>query len=557
LNPTSSSSRVQAGLCVGAAVLLGGAWLLFGTPIRVRWIVARGSTPAPADASRAAADELRAMGAGARPVLAGLLEDSTTAWPKKAWVASVLLRAPFFDRPAVERALGSPLKPVARAAAFALLEGEEFLEQGGGNSFGEAAARAEEAKPAAVPRSPVAAFDPAVAVPVLVDWIADGADPDARFAALLLGKVPPGDPRVRDALLGAVEDVPRFFGKGSAVEQGRRKLLVVDAMQSLLPFAREDPETATRVAKVVAWIEESGNAERGWDIEAYGLRLFEVARGRGVDPALLRSLAKSANVIVRMRLAHTLEAANGAEAREILRDLLGDEAFQVRRAAIHTLRKRQDPMILDLLEYLVEDSSIYCRSDVVRAVGELRGVAPEKCKAALPILVACLEDPWPGPGLDPSHPRAVSFAADRADVVQGAALSLYMITYQSPGFLIPAKDGGKPEMAILDDRKRASIAAGLAADPARRRAVVDEWRRTVAPWPETKRVPALVQRLEDRDPEGVLRACRELRRVTGESLSIPEALLAPGRDDTDARNLIREMRRKGEWTKVVDAWKAR
>ncbi len=556
MNP--SSARVQAVFAVGLAVVLGGAWLLLGTPVRVRWIVARGAPPAPAHAAAKAADELRAMGTKARPALAGILEDGSTGWARKAWVASVLLRAPYFDHGIVEAALRSPHRPTARAAAFALMNGEEFLVRGGAESFGEAVARAESPRTVPAGRAPVETWDATPAIPVLVDWIGDAADPDAVYAALLLGKYPPVDRRVRDALLGAVEEMPRILGKDAGPEAGRRKLVVVDALQALLAWAREDVETASRVAKVVAWIEESGNTDTGWDIQTYGLRLFEVARGRGVDPGLLGSLAKSRNSIVRQRLAHTLESATGAETGVLLQELLRDEVPTVRRAAIHTLRKRKDPLLLDLLDYLVEDAHIYCRADTLKSVGELRGVAPDRVREALPVLVSCLEDPWPGPPVDPASPLAPYFAGARAEVVEGSALSLYMITFQCPGFLLPpAEKGGRPELAILDNRKRADIAASLAADPARRKAVADEWHAVVRVREEKERIPALVQRLEDRDPENVLRAARELHRLTKESTGFPESILVQGKDDTDARNTIRDLRKKGEWRKVADAWKAK
>jgi hypothetical protein len=555
LNP--SSARVQAGIAAGLAVVLGGAWLLFGTPVRVRWIVARGAPPAPAHASATAADDLRTLGSAARAPLASLFLAEATPFSRKAWVASVLLRAPFYEHAVVEGALASPHKPTARAAAFALMDGEEFLARGGAGSFQEAVARVTDGKGVTAKNAPLETWDPAPAIPVLVEWIRDGSDPDAAYAALLLGKIPPGDKRVRDALLGAVEEAPGFLGKDAGPDAGRRKIVVVDALQSLLAWAKDDPETAARVAKVVAWIEESGNGDAAWDIQTYGLRLFEVARGRGVDPALLRTLSKSRNSIVRQRLAHTLENTAGAVTGELLRELVGDEVPTVRRAAIYTLRKRKDPMLLDLLPYLLEDAHIYCRADTLKSVGELRGVVPDRIRSVVPVLVACLEDPWPGPPIDPASPLAPYFAGARAEVVEGAAISLYMITFQCPGFVIPAPDGGKPELAILDNRKRSDIAGALSADPAKRKEVADEWHRTVPAWPETNRVPALVQRLEDRDPECILRACRELARITKETTGIPESLLVQGKDDTAARNVIREMRKKGEWAKVVEGWKAK
>ncbi len=554
-----AASRTQAVVAVGVAAALVASWLLLGTPLQVRWIVARGAPPAPPEASARAATELRSMGADARPTLLSILLDGSTSRAQKSWTAGVLLRTPFFAQAEVEKALASPDKTTARAAVFALMEGDD------NENFEDSAARAEGQvqttglppgggrpgqRPGDRPRAagaPAEAWDPAPAVPVLVAWLADRDDLDAQYAALLLGKIPPGDVRVRDALLAAVEEVPTILKAGAAPGLGRRKFVVVDALQALLPWARDDPETAARVAKVVAWIEDNGLSDKDWDLMTYSLRLFEVARGRGVDPALLVRLSRTKNAIVRMKLCHTLENVNGPQTGPILRDLLGDDSPTVRRAAIYTLRKRQDPLLLDLMPYVVEDSYVYCRADALRFVGDLMNVAPEKCRTLIPLLVACIDDPWPGRHLDPASPVAAAFENARADIVEGCALSLYKVSGVAPGF---GRD------AILDWKKRGDIAQALVADPARRkREVVDEWRKSTPAWPESKRVAPLAEHLGDRDFDNRLRACRELARITGDRTGFPEEVFKEG-DDTAARNSLRDLgKKKDEWQKVLDSWK--
>ena len=56
----TSPARLQAALALGFAALLWAAWALFGTPMKVRWIVARGAPPAKGMASDAAIEEIRA-----------------------------------------------------------------------------------------------------------------------------------------------------------------------------------------------------------------------------------------------------------------------------------------------------------------------------------------------------------------------------------------------------------------------------------------------------------------------------------------------------------------
>jgi hypothetical protein len=534
----NSSAKIQAGVAVGLAVVLWAAWSAFGTPVRIRWLVARGAPPATEEASLSSAEAIRGMGVAARPSLLAVLRDDSSSRARKSWVASLLLRSPFFAQPAVEEALASPHGPTARAAAFALLDGDEA------ESFEMAAIRAGSGKEVRARTAPLVPWDPAPAVPVLVEWLADHADREARLAARLLGKVPPGDPRVKEALLKAVEEVPSIFAPGAAEDLAARKFLVVDCIQALLAWAPQDVDVVARVSKMVAWIEANGHSEDAWDLQAYGMKLFELSRGRGVDPALLTGLARSRIVVVRQKLANTLETIPGTAAREILRDLLGDESYAVRRSAVLTLMRRKDLLVLEEAPYLIEDSYPYVRVDTLRAAGELRGIAPDGGKAMLPILVSCLEDPLPG--VAPTT-FVTLWEGSKADIVERAALSLQQIAQRCPGF-----EGD----AIFDQRKREATAKALAEDAAKRRAVVEEWRKTVPARPESNRIAPLVRRLEDRDFENVLRAVRELVRLTGDATGFPPASLQVTTDDTPARNALRDARKGPDWAKTMEHWKA-
>ncbi len=538
-----SSAKVQAAIVLGLAALLWGAWALYGLPLRVRWLVAGGAPPAARKASAEAAERIRSLGVEARPVLLDLF-CAPGPRSRKAWVASVLLRAPYFDQGEIEKGLASPDAATARAAAFALLDGEEA-----DPSF---EASASEAEAPAVPRKPSEkpgpAWDPSPAVPVLTAWLADRADPEARHAARLLGRVPAGDPRRREALLAMVEEAREILAPGAPPAMRLRKAALVDALQALLNEVRSDPSVAERVAKVVAWVEDQGLSEEGWDLEFYGLRLIELARGQGVPEGLLTRLAGNPNALVRQRLAGALEAVPGEEAAGILERLAGDEVAVVRRGASLALLKRKDPRVLRLAPWLLEDSYIYVRSDILKAVGEVRGADPEGARAAVPLLVACLEDPWPGQGPAPDTPQARMLEDGKAQVVEEAVLSLHRITRSSPGF----------EVGELEDwKKRAEICRALAADPARRKAVADEWRKTVAPWPPEKRIPPLVRRLGEADPENVVRAMRELARLTGDSTGFPPAALRPAGDDVEARDSVREWRKTPGFQTTLDHWKAK
>lgn len=535
-----TTGRRQAAAALALALLLWGGWALFGLPLKVRWLVSRGAPPAPAPAGEAAAGDLRALGIAAREPLVALLHGSGSRM-RKAWVASLLLRAPFFAQETVEKALASADPSTARAAAFALLDGEED-----GRSFEHAVGEALAPRPGSPARAPLVAWDPAPAVPVLADWLADRGDPEARFAARLLGKVPPGDGRVREALLGVVEEVPSILDPAAPPDLQLRKMVVVDALQSLLGWARRDPDVMARVTKVVAWIEDRGLSDAGWDLQAYALGLVEVSMGRGVDPSLLEKLSRSQSPIVRQRLANALETVTGEAAGRILEDLLGDESPTVRRSAVLTLRKRKDPRILALAPRLVEDSYVYVRSDTLRTIGELTGVDPEGCRAALPLLVSCLGEPWPGEPAAPGSPLFQFLESGKAEVVEAAAQSLYMITRKSPGF-------GKGE--ILDAARRTEICRALAADPERRRAVVEEWGATVEPYPgETRRAALRAKVLADRDPENVVRAMRELARLGVSTEGFPPEALERKDDDSAARNAVREWWKTGAREALREAW---
>lgn len=538
-----SSAKFQAACAAVTALLLAGGWALFGTGLRVRWLVTRGAPPAKGEPAAKALADIRALGLEARPALLGILHGSGTR-ARRSWVAGALLRGPFFDSAEVEKALGSPDVRTARAAAFALMDGDS-----GAVSFEETASKVEmspwKGGPSASPRD---AWDPAPAIPVLVEWLADRADIEARHAARLLGRIPPGDDRVKEALLKCVEEVPNLAAAGAPVAVQVRKSVAVDCLQSLLAWARDHEDVPARVSKVLLWIEKEEKSETQWDIESYALRLLEVARGNGVDPAVLEAVAHSKNPIVRQTLANVLETMRWEGTGGLLKELLRDEAWQVRRAAVLTLRKRTDPLLLELAPWIVEDSMIFVRGDCLRALGELNGVSPKGCRDALPLLVSCLEEPWPGPEPGPGAPLAPYIASAKAEVVEGCAVSLYRIARSAPGF---GEDG------INDMKKRFEISRRLAGSAEERKKVVAEWRKSVPARKEADRVPHLARRLEDRDPANVVRAAKELKRITGDATGFPKEVLEGPEDETAARNAVREARKKGEWEKTVAYWRKR
>ncbi len=545
---TKSPAKIQAALALGFALLLWIAWSLFGTPLRVRWIVARGAPPAGGEASDAALEEIRAVGFPARSALLSILEgDGSRA--RKSWVASALLRAPFFASAEVEKAVSSPVLSTRRAAVFSLMRGEDLRE-----SFEASTARIQPGGEALGKGRPRAEWDPGPAVPLLLEWLADAGDPEARFAARLLGTLPPGDDRVREALLRVVEETKDILGPGAGGERQLRKFVVVDSMQALLPWAKEDPSVVERVSKVVAWIDEEKLSDAGWDLQAYALGLVEVSRGKGLDPSLLMRLAKSPSPVLRQRLAGVIEKIPGSEGIAVLEYLVHDETATVRRSAALTFMKRLEPRILDLAPVLVEDCYIYVRSDALRAIGALRAAEPARCRALLPLLVSCIEEPWQGETAAEGTPMATFQREGRVDVVEAASLSLWQLASMAPGF--QRKDpAGKAVNDIFDWRQRSSVARRIAEEPAFRATVVEEWRRTVPPRPEGERVRALVRRLlEDRDPENAVRAMRELKRLTGDDASFPPAAMTRKDDDAEARNAVREWWKQGGREKAREHW---
>ena len=85
-------ARIQAAAAVAGAVALWCAWALWGTPVKVRWLVARGAPPAAPEAGESAAAGIRAVGVPARPVLLSVLQDGSSSRARKSWVAALLLR---------------------------------------------------------------------------------------------------------------------------------------------------------------------------------------------------------------------------------------------------------------------------------------------------------------------------------------------------------------------------------------------------------------------------------------------------------------------------------
>jgi HEAT repeat protein len=247
-----------------------------------------------------------------------------------------------------------------------------------------------------------------------------------------------------------------------------------------------------------------------------------------------------------MKVAGALETFPGNAPTVVLERLCGDEGPTVRRSAVRALRKRKDPLLLDLLPYLVEDSLVWVRSEALRSVGELTGVDPEGCRNAVPLIVSCFETPWPGEAPDPTSSAAQSWDAARTDVIEACALSLNRVAGRAYGF--------RPE-ELLDWKRRAQVASALAADDALRAKAVARWRESYAPWPEEKRIPPLVKRLDDRDPDCVLRAMRELARLTKDTTGFPAGVLERSGDDTPNRNLIREWAKGPEKAKCLEHWR--
>ena len=527
----NSRARVQAAVAIALAAALWGGWALLGTPIRVRWLVASGAPPAPEDAQARALEGIRAVGFPAKPALVGVLEDGSSSRGRKTWVAAILLREPFFARADVERALASPEPRVARAAAAALVSRVAPDATAGGTTT--------------APRAAEPVWDPAPAVPVLAAWLADREDPEAAIAARLLGDLPPATKGAKEALLAVLDEIPAYAEPGASGAGRERKIALATALKALLPWAPTDPDVCARVVPLLARFAAPGADDFDWDLVDSGLDLVEAARGRGVEEPLMEALSRHPAVPVRMKVAGALVAFPGTWPSRILERLAGDEAPQTRRSAVRSLRKRKDPLLLDLLPYLVEDSLVWVRSEALLSVGELIGVAPERCRAAVPLLVSCFEEPWVGLAPDPGSPAAQAWAAARTDVVESCALALNRVTGRAHGF--------RPE-ELLDWKRRAQVAGELASDDALRAKAVAEWRESYAPWPDSKRIPPLVKRLDDRDPDCVLRAMRELKRLTGDETGFPAGVLDRTGDDTPNRNLLREWMKSPDKAKCLEHW---
>ncbi len=526
-----------AWIALGAAVLLGGAYAVFRTPLRVWWIALRGAPPASTEAREAAAADLRALGPEVRGSLLGLLRAPGGSRAKKSWIAEVLLREPFFARKQVEDCLASPDPATARGAAFALMEGVEDEED-----VRPVVVTPGLPRPRPVRREPT--WDPTPAIPVLVDWLRDRADLDARHAAALLGRVPRGDARVPEALLAAVEELPSLVGPGAGDLQ-LRKFAVMSALQSLHLHAK-DPQVVSRVCKVVAWLEKSGLADAGWDVEREALTLIERSGGNGVDFDLLQALARSRSNIVRQRLAGVLGDVQGPGVVEAIRELLRDESEVVRRAALTSMKDRRDRRLFDLVPYLLEDSYVFIRSDALRHVGDLCPVDPERARTLVPLLVAALEEPWPGGRPGDRNPM---LRGGRAEVIANAAFSLHLLTRRHPGF--------EESEFGTDWKGMQKKCESLASDPAARAKIVEEWRTTVPPVPPEARVAPLVQHLEDRSPANIVRAMKELKRITGASEGFPPEVLEDVPDETGARNAVRAWMKTPGCAETIEKWKRR
>ncbi len=532
------SARRQAIWILSAAAVAAVGYAFLRVPLRVQWLVARGAPPADEARSREAADALAAMGPAAGDALRAVFLARGTTWDRRAWVASRLLRAPFYAREEVAAALTAGPPQAARAAAYALLGGERSA------GFGETLGDVHRSRSGlAPPARDSAAWDPAPAVPVLLEWVADGDDPGAGIAARLLGRIPPGNPAIPEALLKVVEEAPALLASSPVtVEVGLRKLVIVDCIQALLRYAPDHPDVVRRICRVVAALGDEGTEERGWDIRRYSLDLLELSRGRGMDFDAVLPLAEGPNRILRQKLASMLGEVRGPVGPTLLR-LAADESPMVRRNAVASLALRKDRDLLLQVPYLVEDSFIFLRADAIRHAGDIHGVDPGLARALLPLLVSCLEEPWPGDPI-PTYPGQRDPGS--VEVMSSAMLTLKRLTGLHHGFA--------EENEIADPRRRDALAKRMLEEPALREEILAKWREVAPPRPATERLPYLVEHLSDRDPENVLRAMRELQRLTGRSDGFPPEALRMTGDDTDARNAIRTWMGSGR-SKALETWK--
>jgi hypothetical protein len=160
--------------------------------------------------------------------------------------------------------------------------------------------------------------------------------------------------------------------------------------------------------------------------------------------------------------------------------------------------------------------------------------------------VEAIETPWAGerPGGDAGF-RGMHDAG-MAEVIESATLSLRMITGEHHGFT-----GNEIH---FDWKSRLATASGLVTDADARARVVAAWRAGIPDLDERERIPALVRRLRDRDPAAVLRAMRELHRITGAGTDLPAGVLTPSGDDADARNAVRVWMEGADRDRHVQAW---
>lgn len=534
----TKKAKVQAAVALGLAVVVAAGWSWFRVPIRVRWLVHRGAPPAEGTPSREAVEGLRAMGREARQPLLDLILHSGEPWENKAWAAAVVLRSPFLADRELRDALKSPDPSTARAAAFALMDGQET------ESFEET--RAEQMQRISGMRPPGTkgdGFDATEALPVLLDWVADGKDRHTGFAARLLGQVPPGDPRVPEALLKIVEESPDLLKDGTTDANVGRKLVVVDAIQSLLQYAPRNEDVVRRICAVLGRMQAGGMVDSTWDIQRYAMDLLELSRGRGVDYDVLGMLAKSESQILRQRLAGVLGDLQGPVSG-LLEQLLADEHPLVRQGALISLANRRDPMVLRRARFLVEDSYIFLRSIALKKVGDVYAVDADAARALLPLMLTCMEEPWPG---DPVPNYAAQHDGGVLDVIESCLVSMTRITGLHPGFDKIAD--------LADHRKTAAVARAIAGRTEEGRRVLDTWAEVVTAEEPEVRIPWLVEHLEkDADPENLLRAMRELHRLTGRSDGFPEGVLPQTGNDTEARNTIRRWMKDGR-ALCVAAWR--
>jgi hypothetical protein len=129
-------------------------------------------------------------------------------------------------------------------------------------------------RPVVAGRAPLETWDATPAIPVLVDWLGDSADADAVYAALLLGRYPPVDRRIRDALLAAVEEMPRILGKDAGPDAGPDAATKASASPSGAEMAE--------IAKIKLKLVEAREEMRRRESEAAAREHAEAATARAI-----------------------------------------------------------------------------------------------------------------------------------------------------------------------------------------------------------------------------------------------------------------------------------